>query len=90
MKDAYKLSNKSRPKPVASHEDVEEYLRFLWIEDTHAHVLPITKAQIACFLLMLTFAAARPGAVVVSDCYRNSNEALTFGVRGMLTSFIKS
>ncbi|KAF8847345.1 hypothetical protein BDZ45DRAFT_681948 [Acephala macrosclerotiorum] len=78
LKAMYNLSNKSRPKPLASCEDIEEYLHFLWAEDDRWYNYERTRVQIAFYILLLTFTAARPGCVVVSDGYRNSNEALTY------------
>ncbi|CZR64905.1 uncharacterized protein PAC_14805 [Phialocephala subalpina] len=80
LKSMYNLSNKSRPKPLTSCEDVEEQIHFLWAEDDRWFYYERTRVQIAFYLLLLTFTAARPGCVVVSDGYRNSNEALTYKV----------
>lgn len=67
-------------KPDLDHQDLEELLEFLWKHDRYEFVKRRFCPQLAFYLLTLAFTAARPGAVVVSSCYRDSNQALTYGV----------
>jgi hypothetical protein len=81
LKNRYGLSNKARPKPVAEVQDAEEMIYYLWAEDEHFFNDERTRIQLVLYFLILAFTAARPGAVIVSDCYRNSNECMTYRVR---------
>jgi len=77
----FNLSSARRPKPEIDSQDLDEYLLFLWKRDRHDFEAERLRGQTALYLLILAFTAARPGAVIVSDAYRKSNESLRYKVR---------
>ena len=81
LKEDYGLSNRARPKKVAEVQDAEVMVNYLWLEDDHFFRDERTRIQLALYILMLVFTAMRPGAAIVSDSYRNSNECMTYRVR---------
>jgi hypothetical protein len=80
LKNLYGLSSEERRKPMTASQDLDVLLRYLWAEDQHVYKREHFRIQLALLFLMLTYTAARIGAVVVSDAYRQSNQALTFRV----------
>ncbi|KFZ20126.1 hypothetical protein V501_00286 [Pseudogymnoascus sp. VKM F-4519 (FW-2642)] len=78
LKDLLALSSKARPKPMADSQDLEVLIRYLWVEDKHSFRNQLDRVKLHFFLLCLAYTVARAGAVVVSDSYRNSNEAITY------------
>jgi hypothetical protein len=65
---------------MATSQDLDVLLHYLWIEDQHVYRQAHSRIQMALYLLILSYTAARIGAVVVSDAYRKSNQALKFRV----------
>jgi hypothetical protein len=61
-------------------KDAEVMINYLWTEDEHFFHDERTRIQLALYFLMLVFCASRPGAIVVSDSYRNSNVCMTYRV----------
>jgi hypothetical protein len=57
-----------RKKSVMGTQDLDDILHYLWVDDRHKYIDEFA------------YTAARPGAIVVSDCYRNSSEALKYKV----------
>jgi hypothetical protein len=80
LKQELTLSSKARPKPMAASQELDVLLRYLWAEDQHIFKQEHFRVQLALYLLILSYTAARPGTLVVSDAYRNSDEALKFKV----------
>ncbi|KAI9743757.1 MAG: hypothetical protein M1818_002489 [Claussenomyces sp. TS43310] len=80
LKNQFGLSRILRAKPMAGGQDLDILLQYLWVQDQHAYKKERSRVQIALYLLILAYTAARPGAVVVSDAYRNSNQAITYRV----------
>ncbi|KAL3421818.1 hypothetical protein PVAG01_05974 [Phlyctema vagabunda] len=80
LKDEFSLSSKRRQKPQMDLKDLEKLLYFLWAEDEHKFTHMRGRVQLAFYLLLLVYTASRPGAVVVSDAYRNTNQALKYKV----------
>ncbi|KFY66947.1 hypothetical protein V496_01840 [Pseudogymnoascus sp. VKM F-4515 (FW-2607)] len=78
LKTSLKLSNKTRTKPVMASQDLDTLLHFLWAKDQHIFRQELTRVKLHLYLLILAYTAARTGAVIVSDAYRNSNEALLY------------
>jgi hypothetical protein len=69
-----------RKKSVMGTQDLDDILHYLWVNDRHKYIDEFDRVKIALYLLLIAYTAARPGAVVVSDCYRNSSEALKYKV----------
>jgi hypothetical protein len=65
---------------MADSQDLEVLIRYLWVEDKHSFRNQLDLVKLHFFLLCLAYTVARAGAVVVSDSYRNSNEAMTYRV----------
>ncbi|KAL5351917.1 hypothetical protein ACLOAV_003779 [Pseudogymnoascus australis] len=78
LKDLLALSSKARLKPMADSQDLEVLICYLWVEDKHSFRNQLNLVKLHFFLLCLAYTVARAGAVVVSDSYRNSNEAITY------------
>lgn len=80
LKDELGLSSKGRAKPTADTQDLDALIHHLWAEDKHTYRQEFDRVKLAFYLLLLAYTAARPGAVIVSDAYRNSNQALSYRV----------
>jgi len=80
LKRLLKLSSKVRPKPAAEGQDLDALLHHLWSDSKHNFDREFDRVKLAFYILLLAYTASRPGAVVVSDCYRSSNQALTYKV----------
>jgi len=64
---------------TANDDDLDEILMFLWVEDEHVFQPDDSvRTKLALFILVLIFTAQRPGAIVVSDAYRKSLQAITY------------
>ncbi len=81
LKNRVGLSRKTRKKPMADSHDLDVLIDYLWVHDQHAFKQESDRVKLHLYLLILAFTASRPGAVVVSDAYRNSGESLTYRVR---------
>jgi len=81
MKDELGLSRKTREKHMAELQELDVLIKYLWVEDRHKFRRESDRTKLALYLLILAFTAARPGAVVVSDAYRNSGECMKYRVR---------
>ena len=80
LKHMLGLSSKPRAKPMLVSQDLDVLLQFLWVKDQHVYKRERLRVQLALYLLILAYTVARPGAVIVSDAYRQSNQSLTFRV----------
>jgi hypothetical protein len=65
---------------MADSQDLEMLIHYLWVEDKHSFRNQLDRVKLHFFLLCLTYTIARLGVVVISDSYRNSNEAITYRV----------
>jgi hypothetical protein len=65
---------------MVDSQDLEMLLHYLWAEDKHNFRQELDRVKLHLYLLLLAYTAARPGAIIVLDAYRNSNEALTYRV----------
>lgn len=81
LKDKLGLSDNPHGKRLATVDDVKRLLDQLQKHDQHIYHNERTRIQVAFMLKVLVYTAARPGAVVVSDAHRNTNEALLYEVR---------
>ena len=55
-------------------------IEHLLVQDKHCYSQERTRIQLALFLLLLSDTAPRPGAVLRSECYRDTNDALMYKV----------
>ncbi|KAF4629989.1 hypothetical protein G7Y89_g8151 [Cudoniella acicularis] len=74
LAETYDLCTEEREKLIASTEDVEQFLSFLWKDDAHNYVHERIRAQIAAGILLIAYTAVRPGTVVVSTAYKRETE----------------
>lgn len=65
---------------MASMEDVATLLRHMWTEKEYAFPNERYRVQLLLFLKLMVFSASHPGAIAVSDGYRDTNESMTNGV----------
>lgn len=87
LKKQLGLSTRARPKPTAVSQDLEVLLGYLWETDQHVYKREFYRVQLALCLLILAYTAARIGAIIVSDAYRDSNQALTYRVSHIFAPF---
>jgi hypothetical protein len=75
---------KKRRKETARAADLDILLDQLWNKDSQKHFKhERVRVQIALYLQMLSYSGSCPGALIVSDSYRNSNESLKYKVFGL-------
>lgn len=65
-----------RVKPIASTAVIEDMHRFLWVLDEHEYDHPRERLQLSLITQIFLYTGMRPGELVESHCYRNSNEGL--------------
>ncbi|KAJ7509834.1 hypothetical protein B0H11DRAFT_1791320, partial [Mycena galericulata] len=78
LRDVAPLSNKVRDKPIVTLLDLEIIVRAIWDDKQIFHTNRM-KTQCSAVCLLSTLSSERPGAIMVSDCYRETNEAMTWG-----------
>ena len=70
---------------TANDNDLDDILHFLWAEDQfNFQPDESVRTKVALFILVLIFTSQRPGAVVVSDAYRKSLQAITYKVSSQI------
>ncbi|KAF3049144.1 hypothetical protein E8E11_005165 [Didymella keratinophila] len=72
------LSTVARPKPLAPIEVAKDIIRFLFASDEYKHLHPRIRNQMAFAIQLLLFVGVRPGEVVESDAWYQSNEGLLY------------
>ena len=77
-------ATESKAKPIANGNDLQCLLRFLWTESPVTYTSNRYRVQLALFLLMASFTASRPGAIVEGSDHRQSNESLEYGEMKLL------
>ncbi|KAF8434041.1 hypothetical protein BGX38DRAFT_1333611 [Terfezia claveryi] len=73
-----------KTKSVANGDDLKSMIRFLWMEAPIVYAANRYRVQLALFLLLASFTASRPGAIVESSNHRSSNESLEYGETKLL------
>ena len=63
---------------MLSKDDVAVLTKFLWVDDKHKYDHERYRIQLCLFIQLLAYTASRPGAIIESDAYRNSNMALKY------------
>ncbi|KAF2174444.1 hypothetical protein K469DRAFT_675779 [Zopfia rhizophila CBS 207.26] len=71
-------STKSFEKGIASMIVVEDLIDYLWCFDEYNFVHERGRVQLAFAILILTLLGIRPGEIVESSCWRNSNEGILY------------
>ncbi|KAF8207279.1 hypothetical protein K438DRAFT_431447 [Mycena galopus ATCC 62051] len=73
--DATPLSTKMRPKPIATSQDLDAAISFVWSDTA---IFPTTrgKAQFNAVNILCALTSQRPGAIIESSCYEDTNEAI--------------
>ncbi|KAF8430243.1 hypothetical protein EV426DRAFT_708397 [Tirmania nivea] len=77
-------NNTYKTKSVANRSDLRSILQFLWTEDPTFYTAHRYRLQLALFLLVASFTASRPGAIVEGSNHRSSNESLLYGETKLL------
>lgn len=72
------LSTKTRPKPIASLNDLQDILSYLWMNDPVNFLYERARIQIALLVLILVYTAARPGAIIESHAYYMTGQAMLY------------
>ncbi|TGO90359.1 hypothetical protein BPOR_0067g00010 [Botrytis porri] len=72
------LSTKTRPKPIASLNDLKDIIGYLWMNDPLNFLYERARVQIALLILMLVYTASRPGAVIDSHAYYMTGQAMRY------------
>ena len=67
-------------KNLVNAADVEVLLRHLWTEDDFRYGCERYRVQLALMLHIMTGTGSRPGALVESSAYKNTNEGLKYKV----------
>ena len=67
-------------KGLATRTDLHALLHYLWARDTHQFRHERYRVQIAFILHLLSYTATRPGAIIESSAYAQSNEGLLYKV----------
>jgi hypothetical protein len=80
LTDEVNLTHTNRTKELAGSADLEELLTFLWIEDRHQMKYKRQYIQLALYLQLACYTAQRPGSIVVSDAWRQSQDSIRYRV----------
>ncbi|KAF7880459.1 uncharacterized protein EAF02_007305 [Botrytis sinoallii] len=72
------LSTKTRPKPIASLNDLQDILGYLWMNDPLNFLYERARVQIALLILILVYTASRPGAVIESHAYYMTGQSMRY------------
>ena len=78
MKQRYCLRNTPEDKPVMEMRDMHRILHHHWAVSSKAFTHERYRIQIALLILLIAYTTSRPGALVESSSYRNSNQALLY------------
>ncbi|KAF2835316.1 hypothetical protein M501DRAFT_906601, partial [Patellaria atrata CBS 101060] len=65
-------------KPMASYPVTKDLLKYLWIFDTFEYVHPRCRIQLHFIILLLSDLGLRPGELIESRCWLESNEGLYY------------
>ncbi|KAL6712955.1 hypothetical protein ACLMJK_009510 [Lecanora helva] len=66
------------PKESTNERDLYHLLAYLWAQDKHIYPVERQRLQTALLTQLIALTTVRPGSLVESSCYRNSNEALRY------------
>ncbi|KAF5877807.1 uncharacterized protein Bfra_002177 [Botrytis fragariae] len=72
------LSTKTRPKPIASLNDLQDILGYLWMNDPLNFLYERARVQIALLILILVYTASRPGALIESHAYYMTGQSMRY------------
>ena len=73
------LSKKKGQQPTLLDDDFNRCLRQLWISDTETFNLERDRLELHFLLVLAGCTSTRPGAIIESSSYRNSNRSLHYG-----------
>jgi hypothetical protein len=72
------LSTCARPKPLAPVAVAKDIIRFLFAADEYRHLHPRIRNQMAFAIQLMLLVGVRPGEVVESDAWYQTNEGLLY------------
>lgn len=72
------LSTNARPKPLAPVAVAKDVITFLFASDEYKHMHPRIRNQMAFAIQLLLLIGVRPGEVVESDAWYQTNEGLLY------------
>ena len=72
------LSTNARPKPLAPVAVAKDIIRFLFASDEYKHLHPRIRNLMAFAIQLLLLIGVRPGEVVESDAWYQTNEGLLY------------
>ncbi|KAF2205642.1 hypothetical protein GQ43DRAFT_445907 [Delitschia confertaspora ATCC 74209] len=73
-----KASTKVRPKPIANFAVAEDIITFLWRSDEYRYKHSRVRLQIIFVIIFFIFLGSRPGEVIESDAWEESNEGICY------------
>jgi hypothetical protein len=68
----------TKAKPVALFGAVEHILQFLWCLDEREYLHPRIRSQLAWIIIIMAHAGLRPGEIIESAMWRQSNEGIHY------------
>jgi hypothetical protein len=80
LSDELKLQDVSYPKEFADWEDVQAMIHHVFVLDLHEYRENRFRVQQVFLLLLFSKTGERPGAILRSSSYRQTNEALLYKV----------
>ncbi|RAL60102.1 hypothetical protein DID88_000727 [Monilinia fructigena] len=69
---------KNPPKPIASLNDLQDILGYLWMNDPLNFLYERARVQIALLILILVYTASRPGALIESHAYYMTGQSMRY------------
>lgn len=71
--------NDTKPKPVALFMATEDILSFMWRDDQYEYPHPRLMVQDMFTYLVMSHIGLRPGEIIETSMYHNSNEGIHYG-----------
>ena len=72
------VSTCARPKPLAPVAVAKDIIRFLFASDEYKHLHPRIRNQMAFAIQLMLLVGVRPGEVIESDAWYQTNEGLLY------------
>lgn len=73
------VSTKAYAKPIAGLDVAEDLIEFLWKCDEYEFTHPRMRLQLVFSIILFTFLGSRPGEIIESEAWKDSNEGLWYG-----------
>ncbi|ESZ91826.1 hypothetical protein SBOR_7778 [Sclerotinia borealis F-4128] len=73
-----KLSTRTRVKPIATTDDLRDLIGYLWMNNLHHFDYERTRIQLAFMIMLLAYTASRPSAIVESNAYHLTGQAMLY------------